>query len=87
LVAASGWLMCNSARKSSKSPPFAPHGEIGDEDSDGPSVERAEDGRILSDNVYGSIEEDAWRRDFTINALYYDIADFAVLDYVGGWPI
>ncbi len=54
------------------------------EDSDGPSVERADDGRILSDNVYGSIEEDALRRDFTINALYYDIADFAVLDYVSG---
>lgn len=58
-------------------------GEDG-EDSAGPSVERADDGRILSDNVYGSIEEDAWRRDFTINALYYDINDFAVLDYVGG---
>ena len=54
------------------------------EDSDGPTVERAEDGRILRDNVYGTIEEDAWRRDFTINALYYDIANFAVLDYVGG---
>ena len=54
------------------------------EDSDSPSVERADDGRILSDNVYGSIEEDAWRRDFTINALYYDINNFAVLDYVGG---
>ncbi len=54
------------------------------EDSDGPTVERAEDGRILRDNVYGGIEEDAWRRDFTINALYYDIANFAVLDYVGG---
>lgn len=53
----------------------------GDEDD---GVKRAEDGRILSDNVYGSIEEDAWRRDFTINALYYDIANFAVLDYVGG---
>jgi poly(A) polymerase len=61
-------------------------GEDGEdsEDGDGPSVERADDGRILSDNVYGSIEEDAWRRDFTINALYYDITDFAVLDYVGG---
>ena len=47
-------------------------------------MERAADGRILSDNVYGTIEEDAWRRDFTINALYYDIANFAVLDYVGG---
>lgn len=54
------------------------------EDRDGPTVERAEDGRILRDNVYGAIEEDAWRRDFTINALYYDIANFAVLDYVGG---
>ena len=54
------------------------------DDDDGSSVERAADGRILSDNVYGSIEDDAWRRDFTINALYYDIADFAVLDYVGG---
>lgn len=54
------------------------------EDGNGPSVERAADGRILSDNVYGSIEDDAWRRDFTINALYYDIANFAVLDYVGG---
>ena len=54
------------------------------EDDDGPSVERAADGRILSDNVYGNIENDAWRRDFTINALYYDIDNFAVLDYVGG---
>src|SRR3569832_1799285 len=32
---------------------------------------RTETGRILRDNVYGNIEEDAWRRDFTINALYY----------------
>ncbi|HCB12004.1 MAG TPA: polynucleotide adenylyltransferase PcnB [Gammaproteobacteria bacterium] len=54
------------------------------EDGSGSGVERAANGRILSDNVYGSIEEDAWRRDFTINALYYDIANFAVLDYVGG---
>lgn len=41
-------------------------------------------GRIVRDNVYGSIEEDAWRRDFTINALYYDIEHFEVLDFVGG---
>jgi len=46
---------------------------------------REEDtGRVLRDNVYGTIEEDAWRRDFTVNALYYDIADFSVVDYVGG---
>ncbi len=43
-----------------------------------------ESGRILRDNVYGSMEEDAFRRDFTVNALYYDIRDFAVVDYVGG---
>lgn len=43
-----------------------------------------ENGRILQDNVYGTIEEDAWRRDFTVNALYYNIRDFSVVDYVGG---
>jgi poly(A) polymerase len=42
------------------------------------------DGRILRDNVYGSIDEDVWRRDFTVNALYYNIGDFTVVDYVGG---
>lgn len=35
-------------------------------------------------NVFGSPEEDARRRDFTINALFYNIADFSVIDYVGG---
>ena len=43
-----------------------------------------ESGRILRDNVYGSVEDDAWRRDFTINALYYNIRDFSVTDYVDG---
>jgi poly(A) polymerase len=41
-------------------------------------------GRLLRDNVYGTIDEDVWRRDFTANALYYNIADFSVWDYVGG---
>ncbi len=41
-------------------------------------------GMILQDNVYGSIEEDVLRRDFTINALYYNIADFSVVDFVSG---
>lgn len=41
-------------------------------------------GRILRDNLYGTIDEDVWRRDFTANALYYNIADFSVWDYVGG---
>ncbi|MEM9557070.1 MAG: polynucleotide adenylyltransferase PcnB [Acidobacteriota bacterium] len=39
---------------------------------------------ITSDNTWGSPREDAFRRDFTINALYYNIADFSVIDYVGG---
>ena len=34
--------------------------------------------------MYGSIEEDVWRRDFTCNALYYNIADFSIWDYAGG---
>ncbi len=38
-------------------------------------------GRILRDNVYGQLEDDVWRRDFTVNALYYDIADFSIVDY------
>ena len=42
------------------------------------------DGRIVRDNVWGTIEEDAIRRDFRVNALYYDISDFSVRDYVGG---
>lgn len=41
-------------------------------------------GRILHDNAYGTLEEDAFRRDFSVNALYYDIRDFSVRDYVGG---
>lgn len=45
---------------------------------------RTENGRILRDNVYGTLEEDAWRRDFTVNALYYNIQDFSVVDYVEG---
>jgi poly(A) polymerase len=43
-----------------------------------------EDGRIIRDNVYGRIDDDVWRRDFTVNALYYNIDDFTVIDYVGG---
>jgi poly(A) polymerase len=43
-----------------------------------------ERGRIIRDNLYGTIEEDVWRRDFTANALYYNISDFSIWDYVGG---
>ena len=48
----------------------------------------AEEGDTLirRDNTFGSPEEDAFRRDFTVNALFYDIATFSVIDYVGGLP-
>src|SRR5258706_1904164 len=39
---------------------------------------------IHHDNTFGTPEEDAFRRDFTLNALFYDIATFSVIDYVGG---
>lgn len=51
---------------------------------DGSGDRHLVDGRLVRDNVYGGIEEDALRRDFTVNALYYDIADFSVRDAVGG---
>jgi poly(A) polymerase len=54
------------------------------DDGDGDRQVHA-DGRVLRDNVYGNIEEDAVRRDFTANALYYAIEDFSVRDYVGGF--
>ena len=56
--------------------------EANDNDSDDRHVDAH--GRILRDNVYGTIEEDVWRRDFTANALYYNIADFSIWDYVDG---
>ncbi|OEY66512.1 polynucleotide adenylyltransferase PcnB [Marinobacter sp. X15-166B] len=43
-----------------------------------------EHGLLLRDNVYGSLEEDALRRDFTVNALYYCIRDFTVIDFADG---
>jgi poly(A) polymerase len=39
---------------------------------------------IQRDNTYGTPEEDAFRRDFTVNALFYDIGTFSIIDYVGG---
>ena len=45
---------------------------------------RSAHGMILRDNIFGDIEQDAERRDFTFNALYYDISDFSIHDYCGG---
>ncbi len=43
-----------------------------------------EQGMLIRDNVYGTLEEDAWRRDFTINSLYYNIHDSSIVDITGG---
>jgi len=48
------------------------------------SSQRGQNGMLLRDNIFGSIEDDAQRRDLTINSLYYSVADFTVRDYVGG---
>lgn len=45
---------------------------------------QSDHGQLLRDNVFGSIEEDAERRDFTVNAMYYNIADFSISDFAGG---
>ncbi|CUS48242.1 MAG: poly(A) polymerase PcnB [Idiomarinaceae bacterium HL-53] len=55
----------------------------GEEDAVG-KARTSQKGMVLRDNVFGSIEEDAARRDFTVNALYYNIADFAIYDFVNG---
>ncbi len=56
----------------------------GDEEEDSHLAARHESGRILRDNVYGTQESDAQRRDFTINALYFDVTGERVLDYAHG---
>ena len=45
---------------------------------------KSEEGVVLRDNVFGTPEQDALRRDFTVNALFYDIATFSIIDYTGG---
>jgi len=47
-------------------------------------LHKSDEGVLLRDNLFGTPEEDAWRRDFTVNALAYNIADFSISDYVGG---
>jgi poly(A) polymerase len=47
-------------------------------------AQQSDDGLLLRDNVWGNLQEDALRRDFTVNALYYSIADFSLHDFAGG---
>ncbi|HCW88518.1 MAG TPA: polynucleotide adenylyltransferase PcnB, partial [Marinobacter sp.] len=61
-------------------------GNAADSDDDEEDDDRrtSEHGLLLRDNVYGTLEEDALRRDFTVNALYYCIRDFTVIDFANG---
>ena len=52
--------------------------------ADGEAVARNASGRIINDNMFGSAAEDAIRRDFTCNALFYNPADGEIIDYAGG---
>lgn len=64
----------------------AHHSPFDEDETEEASLDRrrSDTGMILRDNVYGRVDEDAGRRDFTINALYYDIRDFSVHDYADG---
>jgi poly(A) polymerase len=63
---------------------FRGHHGSDEEKSCQKTSKQSEDGMLLRDNIYGSIEEDAERRDFTINALYYSAKDFKVYDFTNG---
>ena len=64
-------------------PDEASSGAAGSDGAQDESAERAD--RLLHrDNTFGTPEEDAFRRDFTINALFYDIGSFSIIDYTGG---
>ena len=49
------------------------------------NIKRSNKGILLRDNSYGSIEDDAFRRDFTINSLYMDTKKMEIIDFVGGY--
>ncbi|OFW29108.1 MAG: hypothetical protein A3H97_02870 [Acidobacteria bacterium RIFCSPLOWO2_02_FULL_65_29] len=63
---------------------LVPQGEPGSTGRSTENEETPRDPRLYRDNTFGTPEEDAFRRDFTINALFYDIGTFAVIDYVNG---
>lgn len=63
---------------------FRGHHQSENEDTDENLGKQSKEGQILRDNVFGSIEEDAERRDFTINAMYYSLVDQSIKDFAKG---
>jgi|AZIK01.1.fsa_nt_gi poly(A) polymerase len=61
-------------------------GHDSEDNDDGEQGRQSASGMILRDNVYGNIEEDALRRDFTVNALYYCARDYSIYDFANGYP-
>src|SRR5688572_18902337 len=60
---------------------------VGDDSEDGLESDGAEPALLIRhDNVFGTAEEDARRRDFTVNGLFYDLERYQIIDYVGGLP-
>jgi poly(A) polymerase len=60
------------------------HASVTSETNEQNLSKHSDHGQLLRDNVFGSLEEDAERRDFTVNAMYYNIADFSISDFAGG---
>jgi poly(A) polymerase len=58
--------------------------QVSDSQEGEPAEHSRHDRLVHRDNTFGTPEEDAFRRDFTINALFYDIATFGIIDYTGG---
>ena len=65
-------------------PPAVDEQPLQDSERQDLDARRQRDRLIQRDNTYGTPEEDAFRRDFTVNALFYDIGTFSIIDYVGG---
>lgn len=63
---------------------FRGHHDSTKDDSTSKVSKQSDEGMLLRDNIYGTIDEDAERRDFTINALYYSAKDFTVHDFANG---
>ena len=74
-------LSAQELEAADEQPPGVPLGETPDRSED---AEQRPDRLVHRDNTFGTPEEDAFRRDFTINALFYDIGTFSIIDYTGG---